>query len=267
MCRLVPHVVSWLFLLQIISLQDQMEPFCQKHVKSCDGKLQDALRPYTQGSQQQAVHHRVIFTDAPHQYNTVALREELLAAALMGSSSNWAEVHAVLAANEYILTLDYMMKMVHLEVCHLTHTIQTHTIQTVDADCAPLHICLTFTPKFACLCCVPWWYRCKIWYQTNKVSHGYVGRHNMVHSSLHVLTRAVAVCPSWGAASQQAVVLLAFGCSVLNRTDNVLFTTCSTKDIQHYGLPKSITTVPRRHVLSCNMLLRVQWGSKALLFN
>ena len=160
MCRLVSHIngVSWLFLLQVISLQDQMEPFCQKHVKSCDGKLQDALRPYMQGSQQQAVHHRVIFTDAPHQYNTVALREELLAAALMGSSSKRDEVHAVLAAHEYILTLDYMMKMVHLEV-----RTSTHTIQMVVACCALLHICLAITPKFAFLCCVPWCYCCKIW--------------------------------------------------------------------------------------------------------
>lgn len=152
MCRLVPHVdgVSSLFLLQVISLQDQMEPFCQEHVKSCDGKLQDALRPYMQGNQQQAVDRRVIFTDAPHQYNNMALREELLAAALMGSGSKWAEVHAVLAAHGYILTLDYMMKMVHLEVCS-----STHTIQMVDAVCAPLHVCLAFTPKFAVLCCVP----------------------------------------------------------------------------------------------------------------
>ena len=134
-----------------------MEPFCQKHVKSCDGKLQDVLRPYTQGSQQQAVHHRVIFTDAPHQYNTVALREELLAAALMGSSSKWAEVHAVLEAHEYILTLDYMMKMVHLEVRS-----SIHTIQMVHAGCASPHVCLAFTPKLAYLCYVSWWYCCKI---------------------------------------------------------------------------------------------------------
>lgn len=107
---------SLLHWLQVISLKDQMEPFCQEHVKSCNGRLQDELRPYTQGSQQQAVHRRVIFTDAPHQYNTVALREELLAAALMGSSTKWAEVHAVLEAHGYILTLDYAMKMVHLEV-------------------------------------------------------------------------------------------------------------------------------------------------------
>ena len=107
-----------------------MEPFCQEHVKSCDGKLQDALRPYMQGNQQQAVHHRLIFTDAPHQYNTVALREELLAAALMGSSTKWAQVHAVLETHGYILTLDYTMKMLHLEVC-----CSTQTIQLLDLGC------------------------------------------------------------------------------------------------------------------------------------
>ena len=100
-----------------------------------------------QGGKLRAVHHRVIFTDAPHQYNTVALREELLAAALMGSSSKRAEVHAVLTAHEYILTLDYMMKMVHLEV-----RTSTHIVHMGDAGCTPLHICLNFPPKHAFFC-------------------------------------------------------------------------------------------------------------------
>lgn len=99
-----------------------MEPFCQEHVKLCAGSLQDSLRPYVHGGQQQPVHDRVIFTDAPHQYNSVALREELLAAALMGSNSKKAEVHAVLEAHQYILTLDYTMKMLHLEVRHSVYT-------------------------------------------------------------------------------------------------------------------------------------------------
>lgn len=112
-----------LHLLQVVSLKDQMEPFCQEHVKSCAGSLQDELKPYVHGGQQQAVHDRVIFTDAPHQYNSVVLREELLAAALMGSSTKKAEVHAVLEAHQYILTLDYTMKMLHLEVRHSGHVI------------------------------------------------------------------------------------------------------------------------------------------------
>ena len=116
---------SWLYLLQVVSLQDQMDPFCEEHVKSCDGKLQDVLRPYMQGNHQQAVHRRLIFTDAPHQYNTVALRKELLAAALMGCSTKWAQVHAVLEAHGYILTLDYTMKMLHLEVRCSTWNIQS----------------------------------------------------------------------------------------------------------------------------------------------
>ena len=102
-----------------------------------------------QGNQQQAVHRRLIFTDAPHQYNTVALREELLAAAIMGSSTKWAQVHAVLEAHGYILTLDYTMKMLHLEVCR-----STQTIQLLDSGCVPRCVCLTFMPMHAlfCLC-------------------------------------------------------------------------------------------------------------------
>lgn len=105
-----------MFALQVVSLQDQMDPFCQQHIIPCGGRLQDALRPYQVGGQQQSVTDRLIFTDAPQQYNTVALREELLAAALLGSSSKQGLVHGVLEANGYILTLDYAIKMCHLEV-------------------------------------------------------------------------------------------------------------------------------------------------------
>ena len=140
-----------LYLPQVVSLQDQMEPFCQEHVKSCDGKLQDALRPYMQGNQQQAVHRRVIFTDAPHQYNTVALHEELLAAALMGSATKWAQVHAVLVAHGYSLTLNYTIKMLHLEVCR-----STQTIRLLDSGCVPICFCPTVTsmPAPLSLCAV-----------------------------------------------------------------------------------------------------------------
>lgn len=113
-----------------------MEPFCQEHVKSCHGRLQDELRPYvTQGGHQQSVTRRLIFTDAPQQYNTVALREELLAAALLGSSTRKEEVHAVLEAHGYILTLDYTMKMLHLEVC-------LKTCSLCDAACCLMQLWL-----------------------------------------------------------------------------------------------------------------------------
>ncbi len=69
------------------------------------------------GGQQQPVTDRLIFTDAPQQYNTVAVREELLAAALLGSASKKLLVHEVLKKHQYILTLDYTMEMLHLEVC------------------------------------------------------------------------------------------------------------------------------------------------------
>ncbi len=102
--------------VQVVSLQDQMDPFCQQHIIPCGGKLQDALRPYMVGGHLQSVPARLIFTDAPQQYNTVALREELLASALLGSGCKQALVHEVLQKHRYILTLDYTMKMLHLEV-------------------------------------------------------------------------------------------------------------------------------------------------------
>ncbi|KAL0055748.1 hypothetical protein WJX82_004037 [Trebouxia sp. C0006] len=101
--------------IQVVSLQDQMDPFCQQHIIPCGGKLQDALRPYMIEGHVQPVTARLIFTDAPQQYNTVALREELLASALLGSGSKQALVHEVLHRHRYILTLDYTMKMLHLE--------------------------------------------------------------------------------------------------------------------------------------------------------
>ena len=112
-----------------------MDPFCQQHIIPCGGKLQDALRPYTVGGQQQSVTDRLIFTDAPQHFNTVPLREELLASALLGSSSRKALVHEVLQANNYILTLDYTMKMLHLEVQSILNVVysdscseQTHSV-------------------------------------------------------------------------------------------------------------------------------------------
>ncbi len=107
-----------------------MDPFCQQHIIPCGGKLEDALRPYMLEGHLQPVTARLIFTDAPQQYNTVALREELLASALLGSGSKQALVHEVLHRHRYILTLDYTMKMLHLEVkyalCPCIQTCQGH---------------------------------------------------------------------------------------------------------------------------------------------
>ena len=98
--------------MQVVSLHDQMEPFCQRHIKTVQGTYGDILRQCPNG-----ITDRTIFTDAPQKYNTVLLREKLAAAALLGSDTKHALVHAVLECHRYILTLDYLMKMLHLEVC------------------------------------------------------------------------------------------------------------------------------------------------------
>ena len=98
--------------MQVVSLHDQMEPFCQRHIKPVQGTYGGMLRRYPNG-----ITDRTIFTDAPRKYNTVLLREKLAAAALLGSDTNHALVHAVLEHHHYILTQDYLMKMLHLEVC------------------------------------------------------------------------------------------------------------------------------------------------------
>ena len=97
--------------MQVVSVRDQMEPFCQQHIRPVQGTIWNAISQYPDG-----ITDRLIFTDAPQQYNTVLLREQLAAAALLGSDTKHAVVHAVLEKHRYILTLDYLMKMLHLEV-------------------------------------------------------------------------------------------------------------------------------------------------------
>ena len=102
--------------VQVVTLDmDRQDPFVQRHIRPCD-KLWEALAPWRIDGQPRPVTERVIFTEAPEKYNTVARREALLAAALLGSSSKSNQVHDVMQRHKYILTLDYTMKMLHLEV-------------------------------------------------------------------------------------------------------------------------------------------------------
>ena len=105
--------------VQVITLDtDQQDPFVEQHIKPC-ARLWDALKPYRgppDHSVPRPVTDRLIFTEAPVQYNTIAAREGLLADALFKNSSKRDHVHAVMEKHRYILTLDYTMKMLHLEV-------------------------------------------------------------------------------------------------------------------------------------------------------
>ena len=110
--------------LQVITLDaDRQDPFVEQHIRPC-AKLWDALQPYRVKEVREGKEHevprpvteRLIFTEAPTQFNTVAAREGLLADALFKNPSKRGYVHAVMEKHKYILTLDYTMKMLHLEV-------------------------------------------------------------------------------------------------------------------------------------------------------
>lgn len=111
--------------VQVITLDaEHQDPFVEQHIKPCV-RLGDALEPYkvtevidgTPQQVQRPVTDRLIFTEAPARFNTVAAREGLLADALFKNSSKRDHVHAIMEKHKYILTLDYTMKMLHLEVC------------------------------------------------------------------------------------------------------------------------------------------------------
>ena len=108
--------------MQVVTLDiDRQDPFVEEHIKPC-ARLWDALAPYRTGPDSKGeytprpVTDRVIFTDTPAEYKSVAAREALLAAALYGTFAKQREVHDVMQRHKYILTLDYTMKMLHLEV-------------------------------------------------------------------------------------------------------------------------------------------------------
>jgi len=108
--------------MQVVTLDiGRQDPFVEEHIKPC-ARLWDALAPYRTGPDSTGeytahpVTDRVIFTDTPAEYKSVAAREALLAAALYGTAAKQREVHDVMQRHKYILTLDYTMKMLHLEV-------------------------------------------------------------------------------------------------------------------------------------------------------
>ena len=144
MLVLLPYFEAQLNMtLQVVSVRDQMEPFCQQHIRPVQGRFWDAISQYPNG-----ITDHIIFTDAPQQYNTVLMREKLAAAALLGSDTKHALVHAVLEKHCYILTLDYLMKMLHLEVrvhkmscickahtCHCAHAYGHNHVVLISCSC------------------------------------------------------------------------------------------------------------------------------------
>ena len=120
--------------MQVVTVDDnRQDPFVREHIRPCT-RLWDALEPYRSKVGNVEIPHpvkdRLIFTEAATALNTVASREALLAAALFGSASRQQQVHDVMLAHKYILTLDYTMKMLHLEVnagCGMKRQLHLHT--------------------------------------------------------------------------------------------------------------------------------------------